>query len=284
MDESLGMKYIEKVANGNAGEFYFAYWISSNFIWPCRILDIDMGLDSQIEIYDDSNHSTGMFIGVQIKTTAKTLEESPSVSVPLKNIVYWESINDPIVIVRVCLNNNKEEPLMYWKHLSKDLLKGFLIGAKESNIENVTINFGDNKKALHKDDKLSWLNLFLSDEEKDLIERSEVIKGDLESLGQYFVQNSVDGQLTAGYPSYQFASELNDTLNSYDKLESAVAINPRLKYLSQEVDSAIKCYELYISVILAAFTEGFDCNSIVRSDIDTYSLVNPRLHRIMSGY
>ncbi|HFP0607572.1 TPA: DUF4365 domain-containing protein, partial [Escherichia coli] len=93
----------------NAGEFYFAYWISSNFIWPCRILDIDMGLDAQVEVYDDQNHSTGMFIGVQVKTTATTLEENPNVSVPMKNIAYWESINDPVVIIRTCLNNNSKE-------------------------------------------------------------------------------------------------------------------------------------------------------------------------------
>lgn len=89
MNTNLGMTYLEKVAHGNAGEFYFAYWISNKFVWPCRILDIDMGLDAQVEIYDDKNNSTGMFIGIQVKTTAKTLDESPSISVPLKNIVYW---------------------------------------------------------------------------------------------------------------------------------------------------------------------------------------------------
>lgn len=119
MNTNLGMTYLEKVAHGNAGEFYFAYWISNKFVWPCRILDIDMGLDAQVEIYDDKNNSTGMFIGIQVKTTAKTLDESPSISVPLKNIVYWESISDPIILIRVCLNNGKKTPSLYWQHLNK---------------------------------------------------------------------------------------------------------------------------------------------------------------------
>ncbi|EHC4278548.1 DUF4365 domain-containing protein, partial [Escherichia coli] len=112
------MRYIERVANGNAGEFYFAYWISNKFVWPCRILDIDMGLDAQVEIYDDNCHSTGMFIGVQVKTTSKKIDDSLRVSVPIKNLIYWQSINDPIVIVRVFLNDNGL-PVIFWKHLGK---------------------------------------------------------------------------------------------------------------------------------------------------------------------
>ncbi|MCP9267642.1 DUF4365 domain-containing protein [Xenorhabdus sp. XENO-1] len=260
MDESIGMRYIEKVANGNAGEFYFAYWISSNFIWPCRILDIDMGLDAQVEIYDDQNHSTGMFIGVQVKTTAKTLKESPNVSVPLKNIVYWGSINDPVVIVRVCLNNNSKEPCLYWKHLQKSELENYLNTANEKGCETVSINFEEDKNLLQRTDKSAWLRLFLSDEDKDIIEGSESIKTELRDLGQYFEKNFVDEQLTNGFPTHYFPLELNCLLNRYDKLANAVKINPRLEYLSEEVKSTVECYESYITIILKAFKMGLRFN------------------------
>ncbi|ELQ9310613.1 DUF4365 domain-containing protein [Serratia marcescens] len=283
MDENIGMSYIEKVANGNAGEFYFAYWVSNNFIWPCRILDIDMGLDAQIEIYDEQYHSTGMFIGVQVKTTAKTLEESPCISVPLKNIVYWESINDPVVIIRVCLNNNSQEPSLYWKHLKKTELKNYLKKAQIKSYETVSISFEENNNFLKKSDKSLWLKLFLRDEDIVIIEHAETIKSKIVFLGQYFEENSDDGRLTAGYPYHNFPSELNDILNEYDKLFNAVKINPRLEYLSNEVSSAINSYNLHINIILRSFTEGVESHSINTSDFDRFSTTNPALHRIING-
>lgn len=38
------MKYPKKTANGDAGEFFFAYKIASVLKWPCRLLDIDIKL------------------------------------------------------------------------------------------------------------------------------------------------------------------------------------------------------------------------------------------------
>jgi len=284
MDENIGMSYIERVANGNAGEFYFAYWVSNNFIWPCRILDIDMGLDAQIEIYDEQYHSTGMFIGVQVKTTAKTLEESPCVSVPLKNIVYWESINDPVIIIRVCLNNNSQEPSLYWKHLKKKELRNYLSKSKIKTHETVSISFEGNDDLLKKSDKSLWLKVFLNDEDMDIIEHAETIQSKIDFLGLYFEKNSDDGQLTAGYPYHNFPSELNDILNEYDILSNAVKINPRLKYLSNEVTSAINSYSLHINIILSAFTEGWKSHSIHISDFNlSSSTINPALHRIIIG-
>lgn len=284
MDESIGMTYIEKVANGNAGEFYFAYWISSNFIWPCRILDIDMGVDAQIEIYDDLNHSTGMFIGAQVKTTAKTLEESSSISIPLKNIIYWASINDPIVIVRVCLNNNSREPSIYWKHLKKSELNDYLSSSKDKGTETVSINFEKDKNLLRSTDKSAWLRLFLSDADKKIIKNSTKIKEKLKFLGEHFLQGCVDGQIMVGYPHYQFALKLNDLLNEYDELNTAVKINPRLEYLSEEVKLAIQYYKSYIDIILQAFKEGWESHSIIYDDFDSHSSINLFLHRIMHGY
>ncbi|EOG4047563.1 hypothetical protein ACLBYQ_004938, partial [Salmonella enterica] len=64
-NKTEGMTYPKTSAEGHAGEYLFAYWISRYFKWPCRLLDIDMGLDAQVEIYENEL-STGMFIGVQV--------------------------------------------------------------------------------------------------------------------------------------------------------------------------------------------------------------------------
>lgn len=63
------MYYAKENRNGDIGEYYFAYWITQTFGWPCRLLDIDIGLDAQIEICDESDKALGQFIAVQIKST-----------------------------------------------------------------------------------------------------------------------------------------------------------------------------------------------------------------------
>lgn len=283
MNSDKGMTYIEKVAHGNAGEFYFAYWISCNFIWPCRILDIDMGLDAQIEIYDDNYHSTGMFIGAQVKTTANTLEESPGVSVPRKNLVYWESISDPIVIIRVCLNEDDQHPDLYWKHLNKNKLKNLIDNAIIKDNETVSITFSDDD-LLNTSDKTSWLEMFLSDEDKDIIERAEGIKKQLDDFGEYFGDNFEDGQFINGFPGLSFTSDLNDLLNDYDKLATAVKVNPRLEYLSNDVKSTITSYNSHIDTILLFFSHACESHSIYESDFDSFSPINPLLHKIFKKY
>ncbi|TDT50901.1 uncharacterized protein DUF4365 [Enterobacter sp. AG5470] len=283
MSSDKGMTYIEKVAHGNAGEFYFAYWISCNFIWPCRILDIDMGLDAQIEIYDDNYHSTGMFIGAQVKTTANTFEESPSVSVPRKNIVYWESISDPIVIIRVCLNENSQYPDLYWKHLNKKELKNLNENAITKDNETVSITFTDDN-LLKKSDKTLWLEMFLSDEDKDIIEHAEGIKKEIDDYGKYFEDNFENGQFINGFPGLRFTSDLNNLLNEYDKLATAVKVNPRLEYLSNDVKSTITSYNSHIETILLFFQDACNSNSIYEADFDSFSPINPLLHKIFNKY
>lgn len=282
MDDNLGMNYLDIVANGNAGEFYFAYWISKNFTWPCRILDIDMGLDAQVEIYDESNLSTGMFIGVQVKTTVNTLEVSPSVSVPLKNIVYWESIKHPIVIVRVCFNDSSGEPCIYWKHLQKSELNNYLNKANQKDTESVTINFQIEGKLLLKEDKKAWLDLFLSDEDRKVIDGTEYLRTQLELHGKHFEEGSDGEQIMVGLIHDDFPSVLNELLNRYDELQTAIKINPWIEYLSAEVRLTVKSYNSYISILLKVFEEGYSNMSFLDQDLDGCSQTNLRLLNIMN--
>ena len=44
------MKYPLGTANGDAGEFFAAYKIAKELGWPCRLFDIDIGIDAQVSV------------------------------------------------------------------------------------------------------------------------------------------------------------------------------------------------------------------------------------------
>lgn len=93
------MQYAESNVTGDAGEYYFAYFITRTLGWPCRLLDIDIGIDAQIEILDDESHSTGQFLAVQIKGTRDG--DKLSLDVAKKHVKYWLSIDIPVLLALV---------------------------------------------------------------------------------------------------------------------------------------------------------------------------------------
>lgn len=96
------MKYPKTAATGHAGEFFFAYQIAKVLGWPCRIFDIDIGIDAQVEILDAKCESTGKFIAFQIKTT-----ESEGVVgryVDSQQLAYWKGLEHPVFLVLVDLD------------------------------------------------------------------------------------------------------------------------------------------------------------------------------------
>ncbi|MEQ4313974.1 DUF4365 domain-containing protein [Pseudomonas syringae] len=93
------MMYAETNVTGDAGEYYFAYFITYTLGWPCRLLDIDIGIDAQIEILDDELHSTGQFLAVQIKGTRNG--DKRSLDVSKKHVLYWLSVDVPVLLALV---------------------------------------------------------------------------------------------------------------------------------------------------------------------------------------
>jgi len=122
-------------ANGKAGEHYFAYWILRNLNWPCRLLDVDIGIDAQIEIMDEAMHSTGEFLAAQIKTSV-TPELKTSIKV--KHLKYWKSINDPVILILISFLDS--EPKLYWKLINKQDAKSKLIEAKKKSRKQSILN------------------------------------------------------------------------------------------------------------------------------------------------
>lgn len=113
------MKYPIKTANGDAGEFFFAFQIASVLKWPCRLYDIDIGIDAQVEIIGDDRTSTGKFVAFQVKATSS--EEQDCRYVSQMQLAYWKELELPVFVVLVdltqktmCLHRvaiNKSYPL-----------------------------------------------------------------------------------------------------------------------------------------------------------------------------
>ena len=108
------MKYAVTGAHGDAGEFFFAYKIASVLKWPCRLFDIDIGIDAQVEIINTDRTSAGKFVAFQIKATSA--EEQDCRYVLNSQLVYWRDHGLPVFVVLVDLSKE----LMYLHRVSSD--------------------------------------------------------------------------------------------------------------------------------------------------------------------
>lgn len=97
------MQYPIKAANGDAGEFFFAYQIASVLKWPCRLFDIDIGIDAQVEVINNDRSSTGRFVAFQVKATSQ--EETNCRYVSEGQLAYWRDLDLPVFVVLVDLSD-----------------------------------------------------------------------------------------------------------------------------------------------------------------------------------
>lgn len=170
------MIYQKKSSIGQAGENYFAYWVSRYFEWPCRLLSIDVGIDVQVEFFDDSKRSVGCFIGVQIKTTSGN---NPNVSVGLDNLKYWQSIDDIVLLVSICMDD--EKPRMYWKHINDNHIDKYISDSKKNGSKQTTIKFNAVDELLLKH-KYKWINLLLGHNRVIYIIQAKYLLSDVRKL------------------------------------------------------------------------------------------------------
>lgn len=109
------MIYSEKSAIGDAGEFFFAYQVAYVLKWPCRLFDIDIGIDAQVEVLDMNQRSTGRFVGFQVKARSIP-DEINARYVTERQLNYWKSSDVPVFIALVHLNSSK----IYLHQVRKD--------------------------------------------------------------------------------------------------------------------------------------------------------------------
>lgn len=138
------MKYSYTNIIGDAGEHLVAAKIIKLFGFPCRLMGIDIGIDAEIEIIDAEYKSTGQFLKCQIKTT---LSKDFSICLQEKHILYWNSINIPIVVFLVHLTEEK----IYW-HCIKNIKE------YEKSNSGVTVKF-DTTNILKKSSKKTFIQL-----------------------------------------------------------------------------------------------------------------------------
>ncbi|MGP1320208.1 DUF4365 domain-containing protein [Serratia sp. CY37345] len=286
-NKAEGMTFLKSSAEGHAGEFLFAYWISRYFKWPCRLLDTDMGLDAQVEIYKNEL-STGMFIGVQVKTTSRKMEDKLGIQIPYKNIKYWGDCDFPIVITLICLNedNDGEEPEIYWKHLDKKQISKLSSKASKnlSGCTSVTFSKNDDYLAEYAD-KPKWVDMWMTEEDKKIIEIARSVNDKLSVLGKTMEEHDDDysGSSYLCSPDL-YIPDLNNLLNDYEKINNYILFKSRLIDLNPDVANCISNYNKYIQKALDYF-EHLVCSSIgaypITEDFNTWDTINPILNRII---
>ncbi|EKT4489127.1 DUF4365 domain-containing protein [Shewanella algae] len=180
------MYYAKKNRNGDIGEYYFAYWITQTFGWPCRLLDIDLGLDAQIEICDQSYKALGQFIAVQIKSTDS---KKMSTSLNLHNLQYWSKMQEPVVVVRIIEVDNVE-PILYWKVVNTKSISKLITTAKSNSSKTATLSFTEENR-LTIDEKENFRFLPALKNLDVLEESSRVLKEKfLDLLSPYYISST----------------------------------------------------------------------------------------------
>ena len=106
------MKYELSNLIGDAGEHLLAAKIIKYFGFPCRLTNIDIGIDAEIELIDSNRKSTGELIKCQVKTTT---QEKSYIYIKERHLQYWNTINAPVIVFLVNLKSEK----IYWHCVDK---------------------------------------------------------------------------------------------------------------------------------------------------------------------
>ena len=250
------MIYPKTSANGHAGEYFFAYWISRYFGWPCRLLSVDMGIDAQVEMFADDKKSTGAFISVQIKTTSRKMNYNLSVRVGLDNLSYWNSQHEPVVIALICLNN-KNDPEIYWRHLDEETLNAYLEKAKKNKDSKTSINFHYSDNLLVPKDKSMWSKLWMTELDREVIKMAEHAK---KAISDLVHDIDCDMQNTGAeeehyYPTdwERYVPALNYILNDYDEFLRLKSDNKLLVMQYPVVKQYMDLCDLHLDQLLSYF-------------------------------
>lgn len=178
------MVFAKNSAIGKAGENYFAYWILRNFGWPCRLLDIDIGIDAQIEVLNENNRPTGNCLPVQIKTTNS---EKLKLQIETEHLNQWSQMNESVLLVLI--DFKIAAPNIYYKEIQCEDIQNKLDDAILNNHNSQVIWFTSNdlltEDIKNKITSISYKNLdeITKKNSKDLITIIEDNK-------QYFEVNS----------------------------------------------------------------------------------------------
>ncbi|HHF2850854.1 TPA: DUF4365 domain-containing protein [Vibrio diabolicus] len=164
------MQYKSKAVTGDAGEYYFAYKLTSMFGWAIRLLDVDLGVDAEIEVVENEK-SDFKLLKVQIKSSVKVSGNSHSIYVSPAHIDYWKNTNLPVLVCLVDLVNEK----IYWKHIKHEV-------DYQSSGENCKVTFDLRVNELTESSKLELLKVAIPNELKHFDSLKSTLNAELSKL------------------------------------------------------------------------------------------------------
>lgn len=125
-------RYKKTSATGDAGEYYFAYWVTRHFGFPCRLQSVDLGIDALIELTNEHKDVKGELISVQIKTSfisrldkkkSDVIDESKiKKQFDVSHLSYWDSSHLPVILVYIIFIDD-EEPRMYVRNIDDEYIQ-----------------------------------------------------------------------------------------------------------------------------------------------------------------
>lgn len=248
--------FVPTGVTGKAGEYYFAYWILRHFQWPCRILDIDVGIDAQVEVFEDGI-STGNFFAVQIKST---IGSTPDIQISLSDFEYWQQIENNVILVSILFFENGKEPCIYWKYFSNDQLSIIINHAKSNNFSSKLIKFLDSDK-LELESKAAWVDSLISESDNTMIRIATSLIEVIEKYNLYnFIEEDYEEQdLRKDYITFsQEIDEINSIFLDYEKLLDAAQYDRRLKIRAKVIGDALDISEKSKGSLLCMFDHAFD--------------------------
>lgn len=213
-----------------------------NFNWPCRLLDIDVGVDAQIEVFEN-NFSTGDFIPVQIKTKANS---DLFKDIKGKDFNYWNQIGYGVLLVLVSIEGEKE-PKMYWEFFDSERTSNIL----EENCNGLRHNLDWHKrihfnKELTVESKNEILQIFLDPEFVKVEARAKELN---ELLGEY--ESFYQGKASEGLVSLNLGDEellqilfhTNGIFAEMDYIQNAYHFNMEVRRKGVYTQDSIAVFE-----------------------------------------
>ena len=231
---------------GWSGEYYFAYWIVSNFNWACRLLDIDIGIDAQVEVFD-REFSTGDFFAVQIKSTTS---ESPNISLYLSDFNYWKQIDSVVVLVSIVLGNGTSKPIIYYKVMNEAKVKRMISATRKNKGGSATVSF-TKEDILTKKSKSKWMASLIRGESVAIVKKAQ----ELMRLIDVILSYSKDDRKQDIYGHKDTFEQLNSVWYSYEKISEATRFHKNLKNYSTDVRLALKKFSKNKNDLVEVFSK-----------------------------